>query len=186
MKPLLLLVAALTLSLTGCAASDQNDADVTFAQQMVPHHEQAVEMADLALDPARDASSEVRDLATRIKKAQGPEIREMKDWLDDWDADESMGGGMDHGDHGDHGGDHGSMEGMEGMMSDSAMSALGRASGAAFDRQWLQMMIEHHEGAVTMSRTEIKDGKDADAKKLARGITATQQKEIAEMKELLR
>ncbi len=179
MKRLLVLTAAVALSLAGCASSDQNDADVTFAQQMVPHHEQAVEMADLALAPARDASPEVRDLATRIKKAQGPEIREMKDWLDDWDADESM-EGMDHG--GDHG-DHGSMEG---MMSDSAMSDLGRARGAAFDRQWLQMMIEHHEGAVTMSRTEIADGKDADAKELAREITATQKKEIAEMKELLR
>lgn len=181
MKRSLLLTAALALTLTGCASTDQNDADVTFAQQMVPHHEQAVEMADMALDPARGASSEVRDLATRIKKAQGPEIREMKDWLDDWDADESM-EGMDHGDHGDHG----SMEGMEGMMSDSAMSALGRAKGTSFDRQWLQMMIEHHEGAVTMSRTEIADGKDADAKELARDITSTQKKEIAEMKELLR
>ncbi|MEH3034822.1 MAG: DUF305 domain-containing protein [Aeromicrobium erythreum] len=189
MSKMLMTLAAAALVLAGCAASDNDDADVTFAQQMVPHHEQAVEMADLALDPQRDASAPVRTLATQIKKAQGPEIRQMKDWLDEWDAEDESNDpmeGMDHGSgHGDHG-DQGSGHMMEGMMSDADMSRLEAARGTAFDRLWLSMMIEHHEGAITMSRTEVKDGENDDAKQLARDIIATQQREITRMKQLQR
>ena len=91
------------------------------------------------------------------------------------DSDHGSGHGSDHGGHA-----------MEGMMSDADMTRLEAARGTAFDRLWLSMMIEHHEGAITMSRTELKDGEDADAQQLARDIVATQQREIARMKELQR
>ncbi len=175
MKKLLGLGAVLTLLLAGLGAcggsSDHNDADTAFASGMVPHHEQAVVMADQALKTS--TNDVVRALATQIKNAQGPEITTMKSWLDDWDSHSSM-------DHGDMAMDHG-----EGMMSDAEMSSLDTATGAAFDTTWLTLMIKHHEGAVAMSTTELKDGSSAKAKKLARQIITAQKAEIASMKELL-
>jgi uncharacterized protein (DUF305 family) len=177
--PVLAAVAALLLA--GCGSSSDsddaghNDADVTFAQTMIPHHQQAVEMAEMALDPARQASAPVRDLATRIGDAQQPEIETMQGWLDAWGAEAE--------DHSGH--DMGSMKGMSGMMSDEQMSALGQATGTAFDRMWLQMMVEHHEGAVEMAETEIADGESAEAKDLARDIVEAQESEITEMQRLL-
>ena len=181
----LALVAALTL--TGCGNGDSsgagggdfNEADVTFAQSMIPHHEQAVEMAEMA---RRHASTpEVKNLADKIEAAQGPEIATMKEWLKEWsedDSDDSM-GGMDHGS------DHSADRGMPGMMSDEDMAALDRATGAAFDQMFLTMMIEHHNGAIEMAKTEQSKGKNSDAKALAKKIEADQSTEIAQMKRLL-
>jgi uncharacterized protein (DUF305 family) len=176
MNRIIALLAALPLVLVaacGSSDTDHNDADVAFAQQMVPHHQQAVEMADLV--KGSDASADVTALAAKVRAAQAPEIATMKNWLDDWDAT-SAHGGHDMGAMGAKG---------DGMMSDADMTSLGTLSGRAFDRAWLTMMIAHHEGAVTMARTELADGKDADAKKLAQHIVESQQKEIATMKELL-
>lgn len=174
---LVALVVVPLLLLSACGSSgdaDRNDADIAFAQQMVPHHEQAVEMARLV--PAADASPEVVELAAQIEKAQQPEIATMKEWLDDWDAAQDDGhdmSGMD------------GMDGMDGMMSDADLDRLGTLSGAAFDRAWLTMMIAHHEGAITMAQDELAEGDDPDAKRLARDIIETQQREIATMKGLL-
>ncbi len=177
MKKLLGLVALTGLILALLSAcggkSDHNDADISFASGMVPHHEQAVVMADQALKTSKN--DVVRALATNIKAAQDPEITKMKSWLDDWDSH----GSMDHGDMGSMG--HG-----EGMMSDDEMKSLDSATGAAFDTAWLNLMIKHHEGAVAMSKTELKDGTSAKAKKLARQIITSQNGEIANMKELLK
>ena len=178
-RRLIPLLAAAAIVLAGCGSqsdtdASHNDADVTFAQQMIPHHEQAVEMSTMALDPAREASEPVRDLADRIGEAQQPEIETMQGWLEDWDAKAE-----------DHSGDMGSMGGMSGMMSDDQMSALAAATGTDFDRMWLEMMIEHHEGAVEMAETEITDGQDAEAKALARAIVDAQKAEITEMTRLL-
>lgn len=166
------------LVLAACGgSSDHNDADVEFAQQMIPHHQQAVMMADLV--PGADSSPEVAELAAQIKAAQAPEITLMRGWLKDWD--EAL---MDHGDMTDMG----DMDGMEmgdGMLSGSAMRALAKATGAEFDRLWLTGMIGHHEGAITMAETELVDGKDAAVKKLARAIISAQEKEITTMKGLL-
>ena len=145
--------------------------DVTFAQQMIPHHEQAVQMADLALG-ASSASPQVRDLATRIKAAQDPEIQTMTSWLDTWGAPGA--GEVDHGGHA-----------MAGMMSEDDLGALGRAWGAEFDRMWLTMMVEHHEGAVTMSRTVLESTRRAEVRTLAEAIVSAQQREIETMKGLL-
>ncbi len=162
-------VATTTAAANG--ASDFNPSDVAFAQHMVPHHQQAVEMADLALNPAAGASAAVKDLAARIKGAQDPEIKLMQGWLVAWKQPAAM-PGMQEGS-------------MGGMMSSGEMDGLKKATGAAFDKTWLTMMIAHHEGAVTSSQAEKTTGSNAEAKVLADGIIAGQQIEIAEMKKLL-
>ncbi|MGL5817522.1 MAG: DUF305 domain-containing protein [Phycicoccus sp.] len=149
------------------SASDHNAADVMFAQMMVPHHEQAVEMADLV--PDRSDSPEVEELAAEIRAAQQPEIDTMSGWLEQWGADMSMSGGHS----------------MGGMMSDADLAELGSLRGAAFDRRWLAMMIEHHEGAVDMAKDQIRGGASAPAKELARVVVSTQQAEIDRMRSLL-
>jgi uncharacterized protein (DUF305 family) len=157
----------------GGSATVHNQADITFASTMVPHHQQAIEMADMALTQA--SSAEVKNLATQIKAAQDPEIATMTGWLTGWGA-----APMPSGDH-----DMGGM-GMDGMMSAEEMTALENASGTAFDRMWLQLMVKHHEGAVAMARTQLSQGQSPDAKTLAQAVIDGQTKEIATMTALLK
>jgi uncharacterized protein (DUF305 family) len=182
-----ILAVVAAFALTACGSGDSagdgngdfNDADVTFAQSMIPHHEQTVQMAKMAKMHA--STPEVKNLADKIEQAQGPEIATMKGWLKDWGKDESSDdsmGGMDHGS------DDSGMKDMPGMMSDADMSALDKATGASFDQMFLTMMIEHHTGAIEMAKTEQSKGKNADAKALAKQIEAAQTTEIADMKEL--
>jgi uncharacterized protein (DUF305 family) len=162
----------------GSTKSSFNDADVTFAQSMIPHHQQAVVMAKMAGSHA--SSSDVKSLADQIKAAQGPEIATMTSWLKSWGKDVPSGtdmGGMNH----DMGGDD-----MPGMMGQSEMNDLDTATGTGFDRMFLTMMIEHHTGALEMAKTEQADGKDPDAVTLAKKIEADQTAEIAVMKDLLK
>jgi uncharacterized protein (DUF305 family) len=175
----LLLVFALALVVAACGGDDDestgdfNDADVTFAQSMIVHHEQAIEMAELA--PSRAENADVKDLAERIQAAQDPEIETMKGWLADWDQPESA-DGMDG---------HGGMGSGDGMMSEDDMSSLMDAEGAEFDRMFLEMMTEHHQGAIDMSETELDEGQNKDAKDLAQEIIDAQTEEIDEMGSLL-
>jgi uncharacterized protein (DUF305 family) len=155
----------------GSAASTSSRAmvgatgDVEFAQMMIPHHEQAVEMADLAL--ANDsASADVKALAAQIKAAQDPEIRRMKGWLGQWGASESA-GPMGHG--------------SGGMQDDQDMTTLTAANGTEFDRMWLTMMITHHQGAVSMAQDVLATTANADVKELANAIAEGQNKEITTM-----
>ncbi|MFF2009530.1 DUF305 domain-containing protein [Streptomyces sp. NPDC058195] len=197
--------AALALALTACGSSDDssddssmpgmdhgsakasapaaagtfNDADVEFAQQMIPHHQQAIEMAKLA--DGRSADAEITKLAAAIENAQDPEINTMKGWLTSWGKplpDSSMGDmpGMDHGSDG---------AGMPGMMSDKDMADLKAAKGKDFDRKFAQLMIGHHEGAVTMAEDEQKEGGNAEAKKLAEAVVTAQTAEIEQMNKIL-
>ena len=173
----LVLGTAVLLLVAGCGrGSNHNDQDISFARDMVPHHQQAVEMSDLAATRAADPA--VKALAVRIKDAQDPEIRTMQGWLSDWGAATS-GAGADA-----HGGGHGGHTGGAGMMSDADMTSLRSASGAEFDRMFLRMMIEHHKGAIEMAKAEQANGKFQPAKDLARTIDETQAKEIAEMEQL--
>lgn len=163
---------------TGEAASEGfNQADAEFAQGMIPHHEQAVEMAELAEENAE--SAEVQELADEIEAAQGPEIEQMTGFLEEWGAplpEEGMGNGQMEGmDHG----------GMAGMMTEGEMAELEAAMGAEFDRLFLEMMVRHHEGAVEMAEVELAEGEDAEAQALAEEIIETQEAEIAEMEDLL-
>ncbi len=189
------LFAAATLTLAACgddggassSGSDHNDQDVAFASDMIPHHAQAVQMAQMAED--RADNPQVQELASQIEAAQGPEIDTMAGWLEDWNEDVpptdmgDMGGtndnDMDH-DMGDMGGTD-----MPGMMSETAMDELGGSTGADFDSMFLRMMIEHHEGAIEMARTEQQEGKNPDAIQLAKDIEAAQTDEIATMEDLL-
>ncbi|SDN69480.1 DUF305 domain-containing protein [Geodermatophilus sp. DSM 45219] len=155
-----------------------DDADVTFVQGMIPHHRGALEMAQLADGRAEDPR--VLELADRIEAAQQPEIETMTGWLEQWGepVPEQTDAGTDHGSMG-----HDSSD-MEGMSAED-MAALEAASGAEFDRMWLEMMIAHHRGAVEMAQTEIAEGSDPDAVALAREIADSQAAEIEEMETLL-
>ncbi|TFD69730.1 DUF305 domain-containing protein [Cryobacterium ruanii] len=181
------LAAALTLSSCagGSPATDAaspsasqttaafNSADVTFAQMMIPHHEQAVQMSDDLL--AKDGIDQsVIDVATEIKAAQEPEITQLRDWLTAWGEDDNSMSGM-----GGMGG------GSDGMMSDDDMMALQNSSGAEASTLFLEQMTVHHKGAIAMAQLEIDDGENADAQAMAANIVKTQTAEISVMAELL-
>lgn len=158
-------------SASSSVSSQHNDADVAFAQEMIPHHQQAVAMADLAA--TRATNQQVKDLAAKIKAAQDPEIQTMTGWLSAWGQPTGM-SGMGH-----------DMGSMPGMMNDADMKSLMGMSGADFDRQFLTMMISHHQGAVKMAQTEQSKGSSLEAKALAGKIVQDQTAEIAQMQTLL-
>lgn len=172
---------ALLPLLAGCGGDDapsaqpsatqqaHNAQDVAFAQQMIPHHEQAVAMADLAL--ARSVPPELTALATRIKAAQAPEIAQLTGWLQEWGESPMSGHGMHD------------MAG--GMLSDDQLAALEAAQGAAFAKLFYEGMVGHHEGAVAMAQEQLAKGSDARVKALAQAVVVGQTAEIAEMKALL-
>jgi uncharacterized protein (DUF305 family) len=165
-----------------------NDADVTFVTDMIPHHEQAVQMS--ALVPDRSTDPAVLKLAADISAEQGPEIETMKAFLVQWKGGAPLAGGQERSDSGidsSQSEGHNGMEGMQmpGMVDGGTMSKLQSLKGAEFDTLWLQSMIGHHEGAIGMSNTEIANGVNADAKKLAQEIVTTQQAEIGQMKKML-
>ncbi|WP_314174587.1 DUF305 domain-containing protein [Streptomyces winkii] len=152
-------------------------ADVSFAEGMIPHHRQALEMAALA--SSRAESAQVKSLASRIGKAQKPEIEKLSGWLKSWgEKVPAAGGGAEHSEHSGHS--------MPGMMTSGDMEQLKKASGEKFDRQFLEMMTAHHQGAVEMARTEESKGSYKPAKDMARDIRRAQTGEIREMRELLK
>jgi uncharacterized protein (DUF305 family) len=149
-----------------------NDADVTFAMGMVPHHQQAVEMADTILGKG-GIDDRVTALAKKIKAAQAPEITLMTGWLDTWGSPvDSMSNmpGMDMG---------------TGMMSKDDMSKLAAATGLDASRLFLEQMIVHHTGALDMADIETSSGTNPAAQELAKNIFSGQTAEIAEMKSIL-
>jgi uncharacterized protein (DUF305 family) len=153
-----------------------NEADVDFAQGMIPHHRQAVEMSSLAMEQA--SSEDVRQLAEEISAAQGPEIETMTTFLQTWgeEVPDEMAdmGEMDMGDMS-----------MSGLMSPEQMAQIEAAEGSEFDRLFLQMMTEHHQGAVEMAQVEQDEGENPQAIELAEQIEAMQMEEIERMQELL-
>lgn len=153
-----------------------NSADEMFVTMMIPHHEQAIQMADQIL--AKDGIDErVVTLAEQIKAAQDPEIQTMKGWLEDWGIpyDDSMSdmGGMEGMDHGD------------GMMSADDMAALDEATGVEATRLFLEGMIGHHQGAVTMAQMVLDNGENPDVADLAQQIIDGQTAEITTMQDIL-
>ena len=168
MKKLILLIIA-ALALTGCAStpkanSEFSAADISFAEEMIPHHEQAVLMSDIAL--TNSTSDEILALARDIKAVQAPEIEMMAGWT-----------GVNPSNHMGHM--------MDGMLSDDQIQQLRDSEGVTFDRLFLEAMIAHHEGAIKMAQkvTGTKSKKVAD---LAATIIDTQENEIAFMKELIK
>lgn len=161
------------------ADAKYNATDIGFAQGMIPHHAQAIEMADLALTST--TNPDVLALANKIKAAQSPEIEKLSGWLRQWGqtVPSTASGSMDH----DMSGTGGMM--MDGMMSQADMDRLESSTGTEFDRLWLELMIQHHEGAVKMSKSEVSGGKNPDAIALAEAIISGQQAEITAMESLL-
>ncbi|WP_324777135.1 DUF305 domain-containing protein [Streptomyces kunmingensis] len=151
---------------------------MAFAQQMISHHQQAVAMADLAA--SRTPSPQVKELASKIKQAQRPEITTMAGWLRSF--------GEKVPDDGTPG--MGSMPGMghsptPGMMSPADMKKLMGLSGEAFDMQFLRMMIHHHLGAVEMAKTERAKGAHHLCRTMAKSIVLSQSAQITEMNGML-
>jgi len=183
-KKLLVIPAVLLgLSLSGCGLvgvtdanhmnhggmvgdnSEFSNADIMFAQMMIPHHQQAVDMGTLA--ETRASNPKVKELAAQIKSEQAPEILQMKAWLT------ASGSGMDMGHD----------MGMNGMLSEADMTALANAKGFKFDVLYLDGMISHHEGAIAMAK-DVLDAKNSEVKKLAEQIVKTQTEQISYIKEL--
>jgi uncharacterized protein (DUF305 family) len=158
-----------------------NADDVAFATNMIPHHQQAVQMS--ALVPARSTDPAVIKLAADIAAAQGPEIETMKVFLVQW-SDGSGAGGQERSDSGNGGGHGGHDMAMHGMVDAATMKKLESLKGNEFDTLWLESMIGHHRGAVEMANAEIANGASADAKSLARQIVTAQEAEIKQMKQM--
>jgi uncharacterized protein (DUF305 family) len=175
---LLTLVAAVVLAACNQGGQDQssvpatptpNDADVTFAQNMIPHHQQAIDMAKLV--DTHTERPELRQLANSIVTSQGQEITQLQGWLRSWGkpvTPEGMG--------------HGGME-MPGMMSEADMSRLVESTGTEFDLAFVEMMAAHHQGAIDMANTELEDGSLPVVKQLAQQIIDTQQNEIDQLRQ---
>jgi uncharacterized protein (DUF305 family) len=178
-------VGGLLLLLAACGAPDNrpyDDADVLFATEMIPHHQQAVAMAKLA--PAHGAARPVQEVASQISAEQIPEIAQLRGMLAEWDQSAGptaapMGGmpGMNNG--------GGLGAAAPGMMTDDEMTRLETATGPAFDHAFLQMMITHHQGALTMAKAELADGRDPEAMLMAQNISDAQQASIELMQRLL-
>lgn len=162
----------------GPALAEGREGDIAFAQQMIPHHQQAVEMSEIAL--SKDAGAAVTELAREIRREQDPEIVLMRAWLSEWGAQEAphVGG---PGQEADDGHDHA----MPGMATGEQLVALAEAQGAAFDDLWLELMIAHHEGAVEMAEQVQDSSDDAEVQALAAAIIDGQREEIARMSALL-
>ena len=150
-----------------------NADDVAFATNMIPHHQQAVDLS--ALVPDRSTNPEVTKLASDIAAAQGPEIETMKVFLVQWNENPDTNTGSGHGDHG----------AMQGMVDEATMARLESLKGAEFDTLWLQSMIGHHQGAIEMAKAEVANGENVDAKGMANDIITTQQAEIGQMEQML-
>lgn len=150
------------------AAANHNAADVMFAQMMIPHHVQAVEMSDLIL-AKQGIPSDITALATRVKAAQAPEIETMTGWLTGWGQSTEAPAGHS----------------MDGMMGADDMTQLEAAQGVEAAKLYLSQMIAHHQGAVAMATTETVDGTDTAAVQLSKDIVSSQKAEIQEMQTLL-
>jgi uncharacterized protein (DUF305 family) len=146
--------------------ADFSNADIMFAQMMIPHHQQAVDMGTLAETRALD--SHVKELAAQIKAEQAPEISQMQAWLVSSGSDLNMGHEM----------------GMDGMLTDLEMQELTKATGAQFDVLYVKGMIAHHQGAIAMAQMVV-DSDNSDVKALAEAIIKSQTKQITELQQLL-
>ncbi|MFC7533635.1 DUF305 domain-containing protein [Actinoplanes sp. GCM10030250] len=145
-----------------------NSIDITFAQMMIAHHQQAVEMAGLA--PGRAANTQLRSLAARMATTQQPEIEFLRDWLSSRGRPES-----------DPAHDHSTMPGMQ---SAAAIAGLTGATGADFDRRFVAMMSDHHRGAVQMASDVLNGGIDRQLSEFANEMAVEQSAEINRMADL--
>jgi uncharacterized protein (DUF305 family) len=183
-----LLVAGVSVCAAAPAAAQSGSArwspaDVAFMQGMISHHAQALKMT--AMVPTRSARADVRLLAERIEASQVSEIAQMRQWLRTRGLDTTAMAGQHQHQHAGGADDHGMMPG---MLTEPELEALAAATGAAFDRLFLEDMIRHHEGAVTMVATLFFTngaGQEPEIFRLASDIDADQRAEIARMRVML-
>jgi uncharacterized protein (DUF305 family) len=186
-KPVIagLVALIMALSISGCASAsnkgmdheghsseasgDLSSDDVMFLQMMIPHHQQAIDMSDLALTKSTD--SELLALAKDIRDEQAAEIVKMKAWLDKAGADLDPGHSMGHG--------------MGGMLSDSELAALKAATGKNFDLLWLKGMTGHHVGAIDMA-TMIEDADNDEIKSFGQAIVTSQSAQNKQMAAMIK
>jgi uncharacterized protein (DUF305 family) len=175
----------MALSISGCASAsnkgmdheghssmasgDLSGDDVMFLQMMIPHHQQAIDMSDLALTKSSD--SELLALAKDIRDGQGAEIVKMKAWLDKAGEDLDPGHSMGHD--------------MGGMLSDSELAALKAATGKSFDLLWLKGMTGHHDGAIDMA-TMIEDADNDEIKSFGQAIVTSQSAQNKQMAAMIK
>ncbi|MFD4028414.1 DUF305 domain-containing protein [Streptomyces sp. NPDC058576] len=146
-----------------------NSADFRYAQMMIEHHGQALVMTELV--PKQASDSTIKRLAERISAGQKPEIGAMEGWLKRNDGDQ-------HQQHHDH-------TGMPGMATEAQLKKLRAAEGKAFDKLFLELMITHHQGAVTMATEALTEGNDIFVEEMASDVVAQQTVEIDRMRGLL-
>ena len=151
------------------ASGDLSSDDIMFLQMMIPHHQQAIDISDLALTKSSD--SELLALAKDIRDGQGAEIVKMKAWLDGANA------GMDPG--------HSMGHDMGGMLSDSELAALEAATGKNFDLLWLKGMTGHHDGAIDMAAM-IENAENAEIKSFGQAIVTTQSAQNKQMAAMIK
>jgi uncharacterized protein (DUF305 family) len=161
-------------STTSDEVNPRNASDVAFAENMIPHHRQAMELADMVSDHSENKA--VIAMADNISAQQQPEVTALSALMAQWN-ESSFDGGASHD-------SHGTMD-MQGMVDDATMTKLQTLTGPAFDTLWLQSMIGHHEGAIAMAKAEIANGKNTDMIAMAKNIVAMQQLEINQMKQIL-
>ena len=165
-----------TTSTAASTAASFSAADVEFAQTMIVHHQQAVQMSTLA--ETRAADPEVKTLAAAIKAAQQPEITTMTGWLTSWGQPTAQPGGHNMG-------TMPSMGTMPGMASGAEMTHLGTATGTDFDRMFARLMIAHHNGAIRMADDVLAKGTSPQAKTLAASIKQSQAAEVNQLQKIV-
>lgn len=148
--------------------SSLTGADVMFLQMMIPHHQQAIDMSNLAIKISKN--EELLTLSKTIAKDQAAEIIQMKNWLMQAGASEDPG--------------H-SMSGMGGMLTEDEYAKLETSSGKEFDKLWLQGMTNHHEGAIHMTNM-IADADNPEIKAFGKAIVKAQSAQIEQMKIMLK
>ena len=146
--------------------------DVAFANNMIPHHQQAIDLS--ALVPDRSTNTQLVALAQKISAEQQPEINVMKVFLVQGNENPDTKSG--------HAGDGNTMQG---MVDPPTLAKLQSLNGEDFDKLWLESMISHHQGAIEMAKAEIANGDNVDAKNLAQNVVTTQEAEIGQMKQML-
>ena len=155
-------------------SAEHNTADIAFAEDMIPHHRQAVDMT--AMVPSRSTNPDLLVMATHISSDQQAEILTMKGLLAQWGVPDAP----SHENPEDHSGMH-----IAGMVDGATLNTIQSLSGPSFDALWMTSMISHHQGAIAMAQNEIDQGRSPDAIKLAKMIISAQQREIAQMNHLL-
>ena len=174
------------LMVGACSTSDHNDADVAFATDMIEHHAQAIQMANFTIG-REGIDPRVAELAEAIRIEQTQEIDTMSEWLREWgepvpETGFATGDSHSHQEKGYAGDDHGDMPG---MMSGAELEKLAEAPDAEFVTMWIEMMIAHHEGAITMAGEVQKDGKHDGVADLAADIEDVQRVEVKDLERWL-